>query len=264
MEKLMKNYKNNKEPLEFLLSKYKFDTNEIEKISTGQRYTAVLLKNGNIGVCANFGYKIDTEKNNYLNLDLKNFSHRIVLNAYFNALLNYSHSSKSDVDIFDTIDFEKYKKVIMLGFIKPVVKQFNEAGILITVFDFLKEDSVLTPISEQKKLLREADVVILTSTSIFNATFMDSINETKNICDIFMIGPSSIMTPELLEYKNIKMIFGATFEKFDDRVLKVIQEDGGTRRFLKFENKCVLQKEIDKSYNKRPNINEDLLTTPTP
>ena len=239
----MKVYKQNTEPLELLLSKYKFDTNKIIKISTGQRYTAVLLKCGNIGVCANLGYRINTEKNNYSNIDLKNFSHRIVLNAYFNALLNYSHSSKNDVDIFETINFKKYKKVVMLGFIKPVVKQFNETGISITVFDFLKEDPVLIPISEQKKFLKEADAVILTSTSIFNGTFTDSINNTNGNCDIFMIGPSSIMTPELLEYKNIKMIFGAAFDKSDDRVLKIIQEDGGTRRFLKFENKRILQRE---------------------
>ncbi|MCD4679219.1 MAG: hypothetical protein K8S00_02410, partial [Bacteroidales bacterium] len=115
-------------------------------------------------------------------------------------------------------------------------------GIPVTVFDFQKEDTVLTPISEQKKLLKEADAVILTSTSIFNATFLDSINATNDNCDIFMIGPSSIMTPELLEYKNIKMIFGATFDKSDNRVLKIIREDGGTRKFLKFENKGILQK----------------------
>ncbi len=54
----MKGYKQNTEPLEFLLSKYKFDTNEIVQISTGQRYTAVLLKGGNIGVCANLGNKL--------------------------------------------------------------------------------------------------------------------------------------------------------------------------------------------------------------
>ncbi len=238
----MKVYKQNTEPLEFLLTKYKFDTDKIEKISTGQRYTAVLLKSGNIGVCANLGYKIDSRKNNYIKLNLQNFSHRITLNAYFNALLNYSHRCKSNADIFDTIDFKKYKKVIMLGFIKPVVKKFNETGISITVFDLKKDDFVLTPISEQKKLLGEADAVILTSTSIFNTTFVDSINATKNNCDIFMMGPSSIMTPELLGYKNIKMIFGATFEKSDNRVLKIIQENGGTRDFLKFENKCVLQR----------------------
>lgn len=239
----MKNYKRNTEPLEFLLSKYKFKIGKIENISTGLRYTAVLLKNGNIRVCANLGHKIDPEKNNYLTTDLKNFSHRIVINAYFNALLNYSHSSNSTVDIFQAIDFEKYKKIVMLGFIKPVVEKFHKLSIPISVFDFQKKYPVLTPIFEQKKLLKEADAIILTSTSIFNATFLDSINATNDNCDIFMMGPSSIMTPELLEYKNIKMIFGATFNKSDNRVLKIIREDGGTRKFLKFENKGVLQKE---------------------
>ena len=240
----MNNYKKNTEPLEFLLSKYKFEINKIENISTGLRYTAVLLKNGNIGVCANLGHKINPALNNYSNIDLKNFSHRIVLNAYFNALLNYSHSSNSDVDIFDAVDFKKYKKVVMLGFIKPVVKIFHKLNIPISIFDFQKEDPVLTPISEQKKLLKEADAIILTSTSIFNNSFLDSINATNDNCDIFMIGPSSIMTPEILEYKNIKMIFGATFDKSDDRVLKIIREDGGTRKFLKFDNKGILHKKI--------------------
>ena len=86
----MKNY-NNLEPLELLLEKYNFNLRKIEKLTTGLKYTAILLKNGNIGVCANLGYKINTEINNYSNLNLQDFSHRIVLNAYFNALLNYSN-----------------------------------------------------------------------------------------------------------------------------------------------------------------------------
>ena len=64
----------------------------------------------------------------------------------------------------------------------------------------------------------------------------------KKNCDIFMIGPSSMMTPELFGYKNIRMIFGATFKKCDDRVMKIVKEDGGTRSFLKFENKRSLQR----------------------
>jgi len=237
----MKNYKRNVEPLEFLLSKYKFETDKIKNISTGLRYTSVLLKNGNIGVCANLGYKIDTDINNYLAIDLENFSHRIVLNSYFNALLNYSHSSNNDVDIFQAIDFKKYKKIVMLGFIKPVVKQFHLFNIPISIFDFQKEDPELTSISEEIKLLNYADAVILTSTSIFNKSFLDSINATDNNCDIFMIGPSSIMALEILEYKNINMIFGSTFAKADDRVLKIISEGGGTKEFLKFGNKSVLK-----------------------
>jgi len=236
----MKGYKQDIEPLAFLLNKYNFEINTIEKISTGEKYTAVLLKNGNIGVCANLGYVIDPKISNYINPDLKNFSYRIVVNAYFNALLNYSGNCKSDADIFDAVDFTKYNKIVMVGFIKPVAEQLKNEGVSFAVFDLQKEDSVLTPIVEQKKFLKEADVVILSSTSLFNGTFIDSINVTKNSCDIYMIGPSSIMAKEILNYKNIKMIFGATFNKLDYRVLNIIQEGGGTRTFLKSGHKRCL------------------------
>ncbi|MCK5839292.1 MAG: hypothetical protein KAG99_05555 [Bacteroidales bacterium] len=236
----MKGYKHDIEPLAFLLNKYDFEIDRIEKISTGEKYTAVLLKNGNIGVCANLGHIINPGKSYYVNLDLKNFSHRIVVNAYFNALLNYSGNCKSDADIFDAIDFAKYNKIVMVGFIKPVAEQLKNEGVSFSVFDLQKEDRVLTPIVEQKKFMKEADVVILSSTSLSNGTFIDSINVTKSSCDIYMIGPSSIMAKEILDYKNIKMIFGAAFNKSDNRVLNIIQEGGGTRTFLKSGQKRCL------------------------
>jgi len=234
--------KKSTEPLEFLLSKYKFDIEKIDTISTGQKYTAVLLKNGNIGVCANLGNKIDTDKNIYSNYDLKSQPHRIVLNAYLNSLLNYSNNYQNSADIFDVINFKKYKKIVMLGFFKPILKKFDHAEIPITIFDLSKNDIALTPLSEQKPILQNADAIILTSTSVFNTTFINSINSTNDVCDIFLLGPSSIMSKELFNYKNIKMIFGSTFDKFDKRILKIIQNDGGTKDFLKFGNKCILQK----------------------
>jgi|LGVF01.1.fsa_nt_gb uncharacterized protein (DUF4213/DUF364 family) len=237
----MKTY-NNIEPLELLLEKHDFDLRKLEKLTTGTKYTAVLLKNGNIGVCANLGHKINTEIINYSKLNLKDFSHRIVLNAYFNALLNYSNKSEKKGDIFEIVNFRRYKHIVMIGLFKPIVKKFQEDNIPIIVFDYRKTNSVLTSSIEQNKFQRKADAIILTSTSIFNNTFLNLIYNTNNNCDIFMLGPSSIMTQELLQYRNIKIIFGATFRKFDHRVLNVIQNDGGTRKFLKFGNKCILQK----------------------
>ena len=237
----MKTYNQNIEPLELLFAKYNFNINEIENVFTGQKYTAVLLKNGNIGMCANLGHKINTKKKNFSNLNLQIISHRIVLNAYFNALLNYSNYAKSNTDIFEFIDFRNYHNVVMLGLFKSIVKKFDDAAISITVFDIGKYDHVLTPISEKKKYLEEADALILTSTSIFNATFIDSINATNDNCDIYMLGPSSIMTQELLDYRNIKIILGATFKKSDYRVINIIENDGGTKDFLKYGIKCVLQ-----------------------
>ncbi|MEA2095586.1 MAG: DUF364 domain-containing protein [Candidatus Cloacimonadota bacterium] len=226
------------EPLELLYNKYDFEIDNIKKIVTGSRYTALLLNDGHIGVCANLGHIVKTEKNIYSNLNLKNFSHRIVLNAYYNAILNYSGKYKTG-DIFEKVNFKTFNNIVMIGLFKPIVEIFQKNNIPLKVFDYKKNDNVLTSMSEQQQILKKTDAVILTSTSIFNLTFMDLIKNINDNCNIFMLGPSSIMAKEVLQYKNIKMIFGSTFDKFDDRVLKIIDNDGGTRKFLKLGQKRI-------------------------
>lgn len=230
-----------KEPLEFLLSKYKFDITKIKKIETGLKYTALMLKNGNIGVCANIGFKINTEINTYSDFDLNNISHRIVLTAYFNSLLNYSDEYLPEADIVEMVKKKNYKQITMIGFIKPVFEQLNKEEFKLDVFDLNKEDIVLTNLSKQNSSLQNADAVILSSTSVFNLTFIDVINATNNDCDIFILGPSSVMAKEMFEYRNIKMIFGATFKKFDEQVMNLINNNKGTKVFLKFGNKCMVK-----------------------
>ena len=238
------------EPLELLFNKYNFEIDNIKKIVTGTRYTALLLNNGNIGVCANLGYQVKTGKNIYFKLDLKNFSHRIILNAYYNAFLNYSSKYKIG-DIFEEVDFKKFNNIIMIGLFKPIVEIFQKNSIPLKVFDYKKSDNILTSMSKQKQMLQEADAVILTSTSIFNLTFLDIINEINDNCNIFMLGPSSIMAEEILQYRNIKMIFGSTFNKFDERILEIIENGGGTRKFLKLGQKRI----VPKSFGRKTNEN---------
>ena len=87
------------------------------------------------------------------------------------------------------------------------------------------------------KYTSEAKAVILTATSIFNETFMSIVKNTRNNCDIFILGPSSIMNEDMLKYKNIKMIFGSVFQSNDERVLNTIRTGGGTKQFIRFGKK---------------------------
>ncbi len=230
------------EPIELLLNKFGIDISKIDQISTGLKYSAVMLKNGNIGVCANLKSQISLTKNDLQNPNIDNLPHRILLTAYYNALLNYSNIYKKNADIFNIVDFKKYKKIIMVGFFQPIIEKFQRSKIPLSIFDLKKHDSLLTPLSEQKKYLKKTDAIILTSTSIFNKTFMNLLENASKNCDIFILGPSSIMHPKILEYKNIKVIFGAIFKKYDERVLKTIQNGYGTRKFLKYGKKVFLKK----------------------
>jgi uncharacterized protein (DUF4213/DUF364 family) len=228
------------EPLKHYVQKHGVDIANIDKIVCGRKYSAVLLKNGNIGVCANLDNQVDIEIEELKTPDLKKIQHRIILNAYFNGLLNDLNHYEKTVDIFDDIDFKGYKNIVMIGLFKPILAKFNRDRIQINVFDMIKEHDELLPIKNEMKYIKKADAIILSATTIFNGTFVDIVNQTIENCDIFLLGPSAIMDKDMFSYKNIKRIFGAIFKPGDQNVLDVIRNGFGTKKYLPYGRKVSL------------------------
>jgi uncharacterized protein (DUF4213/DUF364 family) len=218
-----------------------FDKSEIKKIAIGAKYVAVLLNNGNIGVCATLGVEVSVEQARFKQPDLLDPYHRIIYNAYLNAKLNYKNSYNAEKDIFDQIDFSPKENIVMVGYFEPLVKKFQEAQIELAIFDkVIIKDEMLIALELMDEYLAEARKVILTSTTIAHATFDSIIHQTSADCDILILGPSSILDPHMLNYRNVKNIFGAVFEKNDHRILKVIQNGKGTKTFLPFGSKVYI------------------------
>lgn len=234
----MENIKN--EPLKHFVEKYGVNVSNIKKIICGRKYSAVLLKNGNIGVCANLSTNVEVKIEDLRTADLNKIEHRIILNAYFNANLNYLNNYKRKFDIFKAIDFKHYKNIIMIGLFKPILKKFDENNIKVQVFDLIKKNHKLIPIEKEMETIKKGDAIILSATTIFNNTFMEIVNNSGVNCDIFLLGPSSIMNKDLFEYRNIKNIFGSIFESYDERVLNIIKQGYGTKKFLPFGKKVFL------------------------
>jgi len=234
------------EPLCLLIDKYGVDVSQIKAVATGLRYTAVMLNNGNIGVCANLGNQVTLSEQELNNPDLDNIQHRILLNAYFGASLNYFDDGKKEGDIFDAINFKSYSTVVMIGLFRPVVKKFRDEGIPLSVFDISKNDPVLVPLTRQLSYLHKADAIILSSTTVFNNTFMSILQNVNVSCEIFMLGPSSIMSQEMLDYGNVRFIFGSVFKNFDEGVLIIIQNGGGTKEFQPLGRKVYLIYKIER------------------
>lgn len=228
------------EPLVYFFEKYGVDLKSVNQIVCGEKYVAVVLKNGKIGVCATL--------NNYVNIDVKdlrfpnlqNIQHRIVLNAYYNAVFNYQNNYDSKLDIFDKIDFKKYNKIVMIGFFRSLVQKFENERIDLKIFDKAEKDDKLTDMSDQISEIKKADALIISSTTVFNNTFLELINATKENCAIYTLGPSTILNKEMFQYRNIKLLFGATFEPNDVNTLKIIEQGGGTKQFLPFMDKVYL------------------------
>lgn len=232
-----------KEPLTYFFDKYGVDIQFIRDIICGDKYVAVILKNGQIGVCATLNNYVNIDKSDLRYVDLSKISHRIVLNAYFNASFNYQNTYDTKIDIFDKIDFKKYNKIVMIGFFKSLVDKFEKEHIDLTIFDKMERDEKLTDMSKQLSEVSKADALIISSTTVFNNTFLDLINTTKNGCDIYTLGPSTILNKEIFQYKNTKILFGSVFETNDVNTPKIIQQGGGTKQFMPFMSKVFLSYE---------------------
>ena len=231
-----------KEPLTYFFEKYGIDLQSIKDIICGEKYVAVILKNGQVGVCATLNHYVNVDIRELRFPDLNKISHRIVLNAYFNAVCNYQNSYDYKLDIFDKIDFKQYKKIVMIGFFRSLVDKFEKEKIKLTIFDKMEQDEKLTDMSKQLSEISDADALILSSTTVFNNTFLELINSTKDTCDIYTLGPSTILSKEMFQYKNTKVLFGSVFELNDVNTLKIIQHGGGTKQFMPFMDKVFLNR----------------------
>ena len=208
------------------------DPTQIQEIVCGEKYVAVQLKNGNIGVCSTLHNKVDVEIEDLKDFNVNSVPHRIVATAYFNALLNYDRNYPKQIDIFDEINFRKYPNIVMIGYFGTLTEKFKKASINLSIFDLKNNNSELVDIKEQKGFLAKADVVILTSTSVFNNTFLELISTTPEQCMIFTLGPSTILHPDMFKYRNIHTIFGSVFKKNDLELLEIIRNGGGTKSFM--------------------------------
>ena len=233
------------DPLELLVKTQGFDPAAIREIVSGSKYCAVVLEDGHLGVCATLGNLVESEPHSLSNPDLGRNSHRIVINAYFNARLNPKADCINNKDILDIDDFREYVSPVMIGLFKPVVKRLREIDVRLAIFDPRhdpEENEDLLPDQLQEEYLRQADAVILSATTIFNRSFSRVVAKTKDSCDIFVLGPSTPLAAELFQHHNVRALFGTVFEPDDQRVLEVIKAGKGTRSFIKFASKAVLEK----------------------
>lgn len=228
------------EPIQFFHEKIGFDPDQLARCETGEKYAGVMLRNGNIGVCAILEQKIDRPFSQIRNPDPGNPGHRILLNAYYNALFNYTEKVSGSGDIFESAGFTNYRNIVMIGGFESLLAKFRERGTEIKVFDRLSDAEFLIPMRRQPELLASAECVILTGTTINNGTFNEIISHTPDGCDIFLLGPSNILHSDMFRYRNIKVVFGSRFQPGDEEVLDLIREGHGTRGFLKNLNKVYI------------------------
>jgi len=230
------------EPITHFYNSYGFDISLITRFVKGDKFFGVMLNNGSIGLCSVLDIKLSDGLLQGEKPDPENMEHRIILNAYYNAMFNNTFSSYGKGDIFSVTDFSNSKKVVMVGLFETLFKNLINMGITPVVFDNHSDADFLHPASRLSFELSDASDVVVTGTTIFNGTFMDIISATPDKCHIYLLGPSNTLHPDMLSYRNIELVFGSRFKLFDTRILDIISEGHGAKSFLNPDNKVYIGK----------------------
>ncbi|HPC98891.1 MAG TPA: DUF364 domain-containing protein [Bacteroidales bacterium] len=234
-----------KEPLTYFIEKTGFDRDEIKRFVAGSKFAGVMLKDGRTGICAVLDAVIDDSVvTGTVSPDLNNQGHRVIINAYLNALLNYSPTHEPEADLMTNVDLKKYNSIVIIGFFESMVAKMIHAGIGFRVYDRDSsiQNDLLSPLPGMDEDLAKCDALIITGSSLANNTFCPLIEKTSAGCDVYLLGPSNILHPDMFLYRNVKMVFGSVFDRFDNRVLDLIAEGHGARTFLTGRNKVCLRK----------------------
>ncbi len=231
-----------KDPLNYFYEKYPYDGTTIDRYESGCCYVAVMLKSGRVGVCATLQDPPRGVDPFTLEPDLTNIHHRMIYNAWLNATINKDWPADGADDIFDVIPFKEKQRNVMVGFFRPLVKRFDEAGAQVKVFDRAVDHPRLEPMENLQQAVHEAEQIVLTSTTIFNGTFFQVLSENVNAVPVYLLGPSTLLHDHMFSYPGVQGLFGMDFTDFDDRIADIIGNDGGTRDFNIFATKIYRKK----------------------
>lgn len=218
---------------------------DVASIAIGSKYCAVTLHNGNTGVCATLGVNVDGGARVLESPDFGKVDQRILVCAFVNACSNYQCRIDGEGDIFEAIDFSRAQRVVMVGYFFSLANKFKDRGIGLTIFDLDRTERPVEPLTQQKRYLREADMAIITATSISNKTFGELIAFTRPQSRVYILGPSTPLHDALLGYPQVKGLFGSLFQPNDTMLRQIIRGGGGTRDFMGYMRKVYRLKSND-------------------
>jgi len=239
----------------FNFFKDKAEKIQVDLLSLGLGYTAVVTSDGGIGIaytyfedkksCMLLNEAVDYEGRPAVALLEKIKGDQAIERSMALALvnaLNYQHALQLPQDENNEIMFEAFKitkgtKVAMVGYFGPLIKRFEQRGAVLDILDQsrglgCKEDFY-------KKLKNWADVLFLTSTSILNNTAEKILSKVHAKVKTLMLGPSTPMVAKAFDHLPVHMLAG-TVPLDRERLLKAIRHGMGTPVLHRFSRKSYL------------------------
>ena len=224
-------------------------------LSLGLGYTAVTTSDGGIGL--SYTYFSDKKSCMVLNsrVDYEDRPAELLLEkirsdipiersmalALINAL-NYQAALELPEDADNAIMFEKFKigkgrRVAMVGYFGPLVRNFEQKGVSLEVLDISRGLGIKKEFYD--KLKNWAQVLLVTSTSILNNSTEEILTNVSEKVKTVMLGPSTPMVVDAFSHLPVAMLAG-TVPIDKQKTLKAIRHGMGTPVLHRYSRKVFL------------------------
>lgn len=206
----------------------------------GLGYTAVEVEGRNVGLSANIsasapasctvfrkaGSLRGMQAGEVLDLGFEaDLISRSLSLATFNAV---SGSQGYEGDVFAKIAVRQGDRAAMVGFMAPVARMLQSRGLIVDAFDNKEiNDNCIRPADQMQQALIQADIVILTATTLINGSLGDIITLPLQAREVILMGPSTPMVPGLFSATPITFLAGCRVID-GARALGIVMEGGGT------------------------------------
>ena len=149
--------------------------------------------------------------------------------ATANALI-LPHAA-AEADILNLLPVGSEDTVGMIGYFGPLVGAIKKRVRTLHIFERKPiPDLGVLPDSAAGDLLPFCQVVILSATTLLNHTIDELLDHCKAAREIAILGPSTPFLPEVFSKQGVTLLSGVQVVDAP-RVLRVVSEAGGTRKF---------------------------------
>lgn len=160
--------------------------------------------------------------------------------ATLNALVEPPPGSM-EADIAGRLRLEPGDVVGMVGYFGPLVEFVTARASKLHIFERRPTaNGGVLPDWAAPVLLPECDVVLLSATTIANRTADSLLECARQAREVVVLGPSAPMVPEVFAERGVTLLSGVQVVD-QDRLLRIVSEGGGTRRFGTAVRKLVLR-----------------------
>jgi hypothetical protein len=160
--------------------------------------------------------------------------------ATLNALVDPPPAAV-EAGIASSLRLEPNDIVGMVGYFGPLVEIVKARVSKLHIFERRRAGSGrVLPDWTAPVLLPECDVLLISATTIANRTIDSLLGCARRAREVVLLGPSTPLLPELFTNRGVTLLSGVQVADAD-RLLRIISEGGGTRRFHSAVRKLVLR-----------------------